>query len=249
MISGARVGSLGLEAEDLLIETCAIRAWPAEVVEQRDNWLLRATAGVNRRRSNSAVPLIGHGRPQFASMELFYRERGLSPTVQVSPEDRLRDLDGALADRGYGLRAPTLVLRADVEDRPNTAEWPVVLDDGPLRWLAAAVDAESITSTRSIIERIPAKTIFATVLDRDRVVGAGAGVLDGELLGVFGMSTSPAHRGCGVASSVLKALLDFGRRAGVRTAWLQVEQANDTALRLYRRHGFERSHGYHYRVA
>ena len=66
-------------------------------------------------------------------------------------------------------------------------------------------------------------------------------------LGIFGMGTAPSHRRQGIATAVVDALLTAAAERGTQQAYLQVETANDGAIALYRRLGFERSHGYHYR--
>ncbi|MEU7989464.1 hypothetical protein AB0B56_31820 [Streptosporangium canum] len=58
------------------IERCAANAWPARHIEERDGWLLRHTPGVNRRRSNSALPLTG-ATPSIPALEAFYTARSL----------------------------------------------------------------------------------------------------------------------------------------------------------------------------
>ena len=40
----------------------------------------------------------------------------------------------------------------------------------------------------------------------------------------------------------------WAARKGAGRLYLQVEDGNDAALRLYTRAGFTRSHGYHYRI-
>ncbi|MDR9370792.1 hypothetical protein Q5424_16975, partial [Conexibacter sp. JD483] len=94
------------------IERLAARAVPSAEAVVRDGWLLRATPGVARRRSNSALPLpaAAHDAGVVAA---FYRERGLVPIVQVSPLELHGPLDAALAAAGWRAHAPTDVLVAD----------------------------------------------------------------------------------------------------------------------------------------
>jgi ribosomal protein S18 acetylase RimI-like enzyme len=54
---------------------------------------------------------------------------------------------------------------------------------------------------------------------------------------VWGMWVEPAWRGQGLASDVLQVLLDHADTQG-RSVLLHVTQGNDTARRLYERHGF-----------
>lgn len=79
--------------------------------------------------------------------------------------------------------------------------------------------------------------------------GVGFGVVDRGHVGIFGMGTAPRFRRRGVASAVVGTLLAAAAERGATRAYLQVETDNVVAIELYRRLGFIRSHGYHYRVS
>jgi ribosomal protein S18 acetylase RimI-like enzyme len=53
---------------------------------------------------------------------------------------------------------------------------------------------------------------------------------------------SPDSRGCGVASMLLRTVLDHLRDSGVLTVWLWVLDGNERAMRLYERFGFLSTH-------
>ncbi len=55
---------------------------------------------------------------------------------------------------------------------------------------------------------------------------------------VLSVATHPGHRGRGVASALLAALLDAFRSAGINSVWLTVHPLSPTQ-RLYQRLGFE----------
>jgi hypothetical protein len=106
----------------LLIEQLAVNAWPAATVQVADGWLLRHTAAVARRRSNSALPppsaaRAGPSRRALALdlAERFYAHRDQAPVVQVSPAELHDQLDRELAARGYRRQAPTLVSTAPID--------------------------------------------------------------------------------------------------------------------------------------
>ncbi|GAA1976240.1 GNAT family N-acetyltransferase [Terrabacter lapilli] len=73
----------------------------------------------------------------------------------------------------------------------------------------------------------------------DSTVGMGGLYTPDETGDVFvwGMWVEPAWRGRGLASDILRLLLDQPA-AQARPALLHVTQGNDTARRLYERHGF-----------
>jgi ribosomal protein S18 acetylase RimI-like enzyme len=63
---------------------------------------------------------------------------------------------------------------------------------------------------------------------------------------MHGMRTVPHQRGRGFAASILAAIAREAVRRGVSRAFLQVEQANAAAQKLYRRAGFEEAWCYDY---
>ena len=67
-------------------------------------------------------------------------------------------------------------------------------------------------------------------------------------LGIFTMRTAEKSRGNGYASLLLSHLLAWGRAQDAHTAFLQVDQANEPANKVYRRFGFQPRYGYWQRV-
>jgi ribosomal-protein-alanine N-acetyltransferase len=56
---------------------------------------------------------------------------------------------------------------------------------------------------------------------------------------ILSVAVAAETRGRGYAGALLAHHLDLLSRHGVRTVHLEVEEGNDPALALYRRHGFE----------
>ena len=101
------------------LEAHAVDAWPATVTERVDGgWVLRATPGLDRGRSNHALPPC---RPLWADEVAGGRSSGLRrspartrshPGIQVSPLSLHGTLQAELDRRGWGTRWPVLVLAA-----------------------------------------------------------------------------------------------------------------------------------------
>jgi arginase family enzyme/GNAT superfamily N-acetyltransferase len=246
------------------VERRAIAAWPAEVVHERDGWLLRHTPGVRRRRSNSAVPpqawpatgprgrgtAGAPGDPVIDHVEAFYRERGRPVVIQLSPADEHGGLDAMLAGRGYRRDAPTVVLTAFTADVIAATEpAPADVADGPESWvrLFAELDEhpDSAVVSAKVLSRIAPPAAFVSV------AAAGMGVFAAESgwAGVFAMATSPERRRQGIGAAVLGAGARWAERVGAHRLYLQVETDNEPARALYARTGFTWSHEYHYRIA
>ena len=71
--------------------------------------------------------------------------------------------------------------------------------------------------------------------------------VDGNARGVPWARRNRQTRRRGLAGAILGALADWGQQLGAHTAYLQVEEDNPNAQRLYARTGFETVYGYHYR--
>src|SRR5262249_24506372 len=91
-----------------------------------------------------------------------------------------------------------------------------------------------------------ARVVIAHV-DR-KPAGMVFGVLERGWCGIYGLTTVPAARGRGVASTMLHALAEAALAAGADDTYLQVERDNTKARALYDKLGFTVAAGYHYRV-
>jgi ribosomal protein S18 acetylase RimI-like enzyme len=237
------------------LEAHAVEAWPATVSERVDGgWVLRATPGLDRGRSNHALPPC---RPLWAGeipeaierVEAFARKHGIPAGIQVSPLSLHRALTQELDRRGWGTRWPVLVLAAQID---GTAEPPAGLvldlaDHATPDWLAAwarcepgrDVDAHAET----VFRRLAGRATFARMAD-DAAVGIAVEA-DG-LVGLFCLAVDPIRRRSGLGTALVRALL-AGSRADV--AYLQVEEGNAPAVALYTRLGFAEAYRYCHRVA
>jgi N-acetylglutamate synthase len=248
----------------LLIEQLAANAWPAATVQIVDGWLLRHTPGVARRRSNSARPppaaakATAAQRAQVLDMaERFSVRHHQVAVVQVSPVELHGALDGELAARGYRRQAPTLVLTAPISRvfglQATAAVAMRIAETLTPRWLAAwaAVEgrADATATGKQVLARIGPQAGYLTATGDAEVLAVGMLVVERDWAGVFCMATRPQARRRGIATAVLRRGASWAADHGARQLYLQVEETNLAALRLYTQLGFQPSHHYHYRVA
>lgn len=71
-------------------------------------------------------------------------------------------------------------------------------------------------------------------------VGIALAAQRGSAAWVGGMGVAPGHRRAGLGARLLEALLNGLAEAGADTVWLEVLEANDAAIGLYEKVGFER---------
>ena len=100
----------------------------------------------------------------------------------------------------------------------------------------------------TVIDQITAPTAFLTYTADSAVQGVALGVLAEAWLGIFGMQTRPEPRGRGIGTRMGGGLVAWALEQGAEGVYLQVEQDNPDARRLYERLGFRTVYGYHYRT-
>lgn len=237
------------------------RGWPALDSVEVDGWIVRRSAGVTQ-RANSVLPA---GRPRDTAdalrrAESLYGDHGLEPVFQIGAAARPDGLDALLAAAGYERRSPTLALVADIRtvlgrlprrelDRAadlRTAEAPG--DDWMDLWWS--VDGRGGAEARSVAYRImtggPAR--YATATDERGPAAVGRLAIVDRWAGIYCVAVRPDARRRGLATAVLRCLLERATELGPRHTWLQVLAGNAPARRLYAKAGFVTAARYHYRT-
>ncbi|WP_017589083.1 GNAT family N-acetyltransferase [Nocardiopsis ganjiahuensis] len=216
--------------------------WPAFHTEIRNGWRFGLAGGFTKRANCALVEDLG---ADVAEVTRFYREHGLRPCVQVWPGEEA--VDARLAEHGYAVVEPTLVLARELSERPRGPERTRISSTPAGRWTElfaeTGVSAEWAEGVVRILGQVSAA--YGVHEDGD---GRGCAVLDGESVAVCAMVTARAARGRGVAGAILADLLAWAHDKGARRAYLCVVADNEPALRLYRGAGFEEVSRYHNRV-
>ncbi|HVP27575.1 MAG TPA: GNAT family N-acetyltransferase [Myxococcota bacterium] len=265
-MSGIGTSSSAREIQE--IEARAARAWPALEVVERAGWWLRAGPDETwRTRSVLPQPPPEGSRDtpplsaRIREVEAFYAARGLPARFQVHDAAMPAELDACLAARSFERGKPTHVLTAALErlaaragERVGPALAVALCEGTDARWLEAyghlqGLNAAALEGRRALLERVRTPRFHALV-ERDGVaIAAGFAVCESGHAGLFGLVTAPEARRRGAAFALLRGLAHAALEHGAHGAYLQVEAANEPALSLYARCGFERHHGYHYRTA
>ena len=242
------------------VEELAANAWPAEVVQVVGGWRLRYAQGVTRRANSVLANEIGDTlglEERLEIVEGFYRRRRLPSRFQMCPASQPANLDSVLAARGYRQTDVTLVETADLERMlalaGEFAAAGVSIHDTPGKaWFGAYRETlhgsgTAAAARRRVMLRIGPPAGYALLRLDGEPAAVALGVAERGWLGVFCVATLPAFRRRGAARILMSALGAWGRTAGARRVYLQVEEGNEAARALYAGLGFETLYRYHYR--
>lgn len=236
-----------------VVERLAYRAWPAQEEARLGGWILRSSPGLRTRRINSATSPIAGGTDldeAATHIRAWFEARRSDPIVRIlSVSDPA--VDGFFAAAGWKREAPTLVMTAQLEVSPagrSSRIEPTVL---PV-WADAKQRFTGMTDTMTAtwLRRagdIRAVTAYASVEHDGVVLAIGQGVVDEGWLGLFDLNTDPAHRRRGLATRLVGDLEAWAGDLGVARAYLQVEEENRPARRLYEQRGYGEAYSYWYR--
>ncbi len=241
-------------ADILALDRIAACAWPAPESTFLGGWQLRFGDGVSRRANSCApfppAPSAAEFEDRVRTVETFYQHHGLPPRFQISPAAIPDGLDDALAQRRYVIEAPVNILVApnDAVARLQTQDDLVTVDEqAPNDWWRFYINAFDRDAS-GILAGARDTVGFASVRGSSGIETIGLGVIGGGWLGIFGMFTLHAHRGRGRAKQLMTTLAAWALARGAFGIYLQVEDHNDGARRLYERLGFKCVYGYHYRT-
>ncbi len=241
-------------------ETC-INAWPALKEIFYDGWLIRLANGQTRR--TNSVNVIGKSvralGEKISYCEDIYRAHGQPSFFRVLSTGS-RDLDLALADRGYAKEDETCTLYKKFRrQRQHEFENSIALDVHERRptpeWLEAhrrlsRRSPEDARALHAVLNNLALPAIFGEARDEaGEIASVAFGAMHERMLCLQWVVTEPGQRRQGYSRATLSALLRRGQEMGATGACLQVVAANLPAIRLYESLGFTSElYRYHYRV-
>ena len=245
------------EREIAELELLASHCWPAREVVNYKGWIIHMDDGITW-RANSVLPNAWESAVSLEQVVDYvielYRERDAAPAFKISPASQPDGLDELLEKKGFEQEMVTHVQIAPIEEVAcHTPRVPVDLfnvTEESLDFLMyqSKRDKKAIDVRREIIYRIEGAKNIARVMMHGNIAGVGLGVVEQDWLGLFSIRTLPEYRRKGVAWSVNCALAFWGEDHGAKHAFLQVEEDNRPAIKLYESMGFQTMYTYWYRI-
>jgi ribosomal protein S18 acetylase RimI-like enzyme len=227
-------------------------AWPAVVDEPLGQWRLRAAGGFTG-RANSALTIGDPGLPIEAALALaqtFAEGHGIPAAAHVvsgSPVESALVTAGWTVDLGHPGGAESVVMTGSLDGFAPPAAIPV-LSRPPDDWWPLAVGAAEPTRAQRRVLTGDGAMGFGIARADGRVAGIVRGAVVGDLLHIARLAVTSSHRRRGMASGLLAALADWGRRRGATRCALQVAEHNRAAVSLYAGLGCRPHHHYRYWV-
>jgi ribosomal protein S18 acetylase RimI-like enzyme len=229
------------------LELVAAAGWPPVEKNFLGDWQLRVSGGWTG-RGNSALAVGDPGLPVAAAVDAvadWYRERGLRPTIAV-PLPLGRRVQPELDRRGWDTSVHSLVQTALLADLPASEETDVELLREPTEeWFAGVGGRKGglPPAARAVLAGVPSARYAAGFVDGSLVATARGTVIDGWL-GITVVGVDPDQRRRGWARRLTLALVGWALDSGAERAYLQVEETNTAARRLYEGLGFRTAHSY-----
>jgi ribosomal protein S18 acetylase RimI-like enzyme len=239
----------------LACEQRIINAWPAPSTLLIGDWVVRFANGYSG-RANSASPLSVDAELDEATLALIeelYRGDGLPPCIRLTPLVGEATRQAVIA-RGYRVKDASFGMIAALEEFEIAPDAELQIEARPsVEWIAGVAARQSGVKTHvgnlaAIVEKVRLPAAFATMLIAGEPVGYGMSVAERGMAEIGSIVVDPGHRGLGLGRRLVGGLMGWARTMDCASAYLQVDQTNAVAIRLYDRLGFRRLYGYETRI-
>ena len=233
------------------LERATLDAVAPSEVGSLPNWLLPFDQGTIG-RAISAVPVRHEAVDAYAIQEIeaLYAQRGLQARFRIAAVPGLMPVEEELNRRGYTAQKPTLTLVGTIDTWPKALTDHVHLSDKANdAWSSVYLgeDFDPVDGANRVLALGRSTClVYASIANASGVVAAGNGAFSQGWVSLHGLRTVARERGKGHASAMIAAFAEQARSRGMHRCFLQVDEDNTNALRLYRSMGFQTAWGYRY---
>ena len=224
-----------------------------------DGWLVRFSPGKAKRAR--CINAVAAGRlplgERLQACGALFAQASLPLIVRITPFTLPTGLDGILESQGL-LRFDDTRVMAHADLSAFSAPVPGVAG-GEIHAIGLEAFAQRVGGLRGSplsqrqahgqrLQNSPVPFHAFEMHVDSELVACGQFALEGTLVGLYDVFTTPAARGKGYASALCRHLLEQAHTRGARHAYLQVESDNHPARAVYHRLGFADGYAYHYRT-
>lgn len=217
-----------------------------------DGWLVRLAPG-KAKRARSVNAVYASSLPlaeKIGYCERLYAARGLPALFRLTPFSQPAALDGELESRGYR-RFDVTAVESAAMSAPGASD-PGVEPMALGEWVGAVASLRGSPEAHRAghlarLEGMPLAKLAVALRCDGAVAATGLAIVEGDCAGLFDIVTHEEQRRRGYARRIVVGLLAAAWELGARHAYLQVQQDNSGARRLYSRFGFEERYLYWYR--
>lgn len=236
------------DAADLLAAITA--TWPPAGMTRQGPFLLcRSEGGGSRvRAARLADPDIPLTTRIIDTAADWMRDRGQPVRFMVGEGQSA--LDTALAEAGYIIRDPTLILGCAAASVAAAPPPVTVFETWPPLAIQAEIWAEGGIGPdrQAVMARAapPKISLFGRIADRP--AGTAFLACHGDIAMLHAVEVTPAARRRGLARHMVRAAADWALRTGARQLVVLVTEENAPARALYASLGLQPMGRYHYRT-
>ena len=239
----------------LACEQRIINAWPAVTTLLIGSYAVRFANGYSGRANSASAIAPGAELDEeaLALIEGLYREAGLPPCIRLTPLVAEATRATALA-RGYRVKDGSYGMIADITGGRLAVDAQVRIEERPsAAWIAGVAARQTGVKTHvgnltAILSQIRLPGAFASVVIDGEPVAYGMSVAERGMAEIGLIVVDAAQRGKGLGQRLVGSLMAWAAGQGCHSAYLQVEQNNAVAMRLYDRLGFRKLYHYETRI-
>ncbi|MBE2224424.1 MAG: GNAT family N-acetyltransferase [Anaerolineae bacterium] len=235
-----------------------MNAWPALQTVLYDGWIVRFANGYTK-RANSVTPLYPSTvqlDEKIYQCEQLFKKQKLRSTFRLSQATDTSEIDKQLEKRSYKRIDTTSVQTVDlyeIDVAQSKRAYLLPGTSGMESWLGSfdRLSGKSVSDSEThqeMLTNIKGETGYMVIIDEEKVVACGLGVVERGYLGIFDVVTDPDHRNKGYGTELMSSLLAWGKARDADYSYLQVMTNNPAALSLYAKLGYTEQYQYWYRV-
>lgn len=249
------MGRTMINSKIRLYEELSFNSHPSLQTQYYDGWLLRFSNGYTNRANSvnmiysSTVAL--ETKVEYCEEQYFKKQQ---PCVFKITDATEKQLDLLLENRGYQIVTPTDLMTMDLADKQFEAVEHVITDRADDEWLDTYFtfekcnDKQKRATAKQMMDMIQGHTLYCRIIVEGKNVACASAIIERGYMTLVHVVVDEIYRGQGYGKKLCETLLCEAKKLGAHTAYLQVVQNNEIAIKMYEKLGYQKLYSYWYRV-